>query len=298
MVCGDLGAPDLGLSANTSTELARTMDAIIHCGAWVHHLLGYQTLRAANVTATGSLLRLALQERRKSFCLVSTEGVGYALEDMTHLADYVADAAAHPPLTDSGYVLSKWVAEQWVADANRRFGLDAIIVRPGNITGDTSSGYSNYANNHFWNLVKGCIMLGRYPLSPMSVEMTPVDTLAQRIVALATNGEPGLRLANLGNPERLPWPAFMQRLAHLGGWTIEGCTAAEWRQALRHLDAANPLYLLRDLYLKEPSDEAPEPHSPSAGVAATDAYDSLMALYVGYLRAQGFLPTVTLHPGP
>ena len=291
---GDLGLPDLGLTAAWRGSLARHVDAIVHCGAWVHHRLGYRTLRATNVVATGALLRLALEARRKTFCLVSTESVGHALQGVSERGDVAADAAAHPPASDMGYVLSKWVAEQWVADAHRRFGLDAIIARPGNITGDTRTGYSNYASNHFWRLVKGCVTMGRYPETPMTVEMTPVDVLAERIAALSTDAAPGLRVANLGNPTRIPWSTLMRQVAEIGGWTIEACPAAEWQRALAAVDETHPLWSLRDLYLGDPSAghgrDLVEARAPAADVETLNA-EPLLALYVRFLQTEGYLPT-------
>ncbi|MBM3273635.1 MAG: SDR family oxidoreductase, partial [Candidatus Sericytochromatia bacterium] len=73
VVPGDLASPHLGLAPGQRACLAATVGTIVHNGAFVHHLHGYQTIRAANVLGTRELLRLALEERPKRFCLVSTK---------------------------------------------------------------------------------------------------------------------------------------------------------------------------------------------------------------------------------
>lgn len=45
-------------------RLAIGVDAILHCGAFVHHLHNYAMMKAANVDSTSTLLELALTEKQ------------------------------------------------------------------------------------------------------------------------------------------------------------------------------------------------------------------------------------------
>jgi len=56
---GDLARPDLGLSPGEFRELARSIDIIYHAGAIVNFIYPYEELRAANVTGTREVIRLA-----------------------------------------------------------------------------------------------------------------------------------------------------------------------------------------------------------------------------------------------
>ncbi len=289
---GDLAAADLGLAPDTRRRLAGEVDAIVHCGAFVHHLHSYQTMKAANVDSTESLLRLALEETRKAFCFVSTLSVADALDGITAAPEAIVD---NRPLANVGYLLTKWVAEQRVARYAAQYGLDAVIARPGNITGCSASGFSNFEHNHFWLFNKGCLQLGAYPETPARVEMTPVDRLARAIAALALAPRQGLAVRNLANPQSLSLPEFFARLAGLG-FAVAGEAPAVWQRRLAAIGEDNALAQIRDFYtgdLSVPSlpTEQGETLAELArlGAGLDVDYDALLATYVRYLREAGFL---------
>jgi thioester reductase-like protein len=204
---------------------------------------------------------------------------------------------------DNGYILTKWVAEQRIARAAREFGLPAVIARPGNITGSSTSGFSNFQNNHFWLFTKGCLQLGAYPDVPMPIEMMPVDQLAAAIAALATQGAPvppeaktEPLVANLANPVSLPLGDFFARLA-AAGHPAQAEPAAAWQQRLSHLPPDNALTQIKDFYTGDLSGTAPavEQQQTLTAIAAAGGslaanYDRLIPLYVGYLERAGWLP--------
>jgi amino acid adenylation domain-containing protein/thioester reductase-like protein len=292
IVRGDLAEPELGLSSTTRRQLAEELDAIIHCGAFVHHLHNYQTMKAANVNSTISLLQLALEHRRKSFCFVSTLSLASILAGVNAAPEVIVD---NLPQVDSGYLLTKWTAEQWVARFARDYGLNAVIARPGNITGSSASGFSNYEHNHFWLFNQGCLQLGAYPDLPSEVEMTPVDRLAFAITALALAPREGLAVRNLSNPQSLSQGEFFGHLAKLG-FAVRGEAPKVWQQRLNTLSEQNGLSQIKEFYtgeLEGPSFPI-EQSETLAELARLDAslavdYGRLLPLYVNYLRQVGFL---------
>ena len=68
---GDMKEPALGLPAETVEELSNILDHIWHCGALVHHMFDYGTLRWENVQSTVELLKIASSESAQGlqFCL-------------------------------------------------------------------------------------------------------------------------------------------------------------------------------------------------------------------------------------
>ncbi len=111
----DLAAPQLGLdiAALAATRRAE-VDAILHCGAFVHHLHSYEEMKGANVGRhRRPLLRLALTRRQKPFCFISTLSVGEMLAGAERIDEHVSNAR---PLLDNGYLLTKWVGEQRAAE--------------------------------------------------------------------------------------------------------------------------------------------------------------------------------------
>ncbi len=80
-VCGDLGQPNLGLTAKVWDFLVSEMDTVFHNGATVNYLFNYDRMRDANVLGTNEVLRLAFEGRPKSFNYVSTTFVfGWAVK--------------------------------------------------------------------------------------------------------------------------------------------------------------------------------------------------------------------------
>ena len=293
IVSGDLAAPGLGLSQEVRQQLAKDVDGILHCGAFVHHLHNYQTMKAANVDSTVSLLQLALEEKRKAFCFVSTLSVASALAGLTSAPEEIVD---NLPVVDIGYLLTKWTAEKLIARCATQYGLNAIIARPGNITGCSSSGFSNFDHNHFWLFNKGCLQLGAFPEIPTVVEMTPVDLLARAIVALLLAPREGLVVRNLANPQELSLNDFFARLARLG-FEIKGEAPEAWQSRLANLGDDNGLAQIKEFYtgdISSPSFPADQSRTLSElarlGVGLDVDYDTLLPVYVGYLRKSGFLP--------
>ena len=299
VISSDLAAADLGLDAGQWHRLAEEVDAILHCGAFVHHLHGYAEMKRANVGGTESLLRLALTQQQKPLCFISTMSVPAMQEGVMQIDERVHNA--HPQM-DNGYLLTKWVGEQRVAECARRFSLPAIVARPGNITGDSKSGYSNYAHNHFWLFNKGCIELGAFPDTDQEVEMMPVDQLARAIVALMLHHRDGLRVANLGNPLTLSQRRWFDLLAEAGLRVLPEAPL-EWQQRLAGLCASNGLSLIRDFYTGDLSGK-PLPTEQigtltelaKQGVQLTVDYERLVPLYLAYLRAEGFIDEVVADP--
>jgi amino acid adenylation domain-containing protein/thioester reductase-like protein len=291
IVCGDLAEPRLGLDETVFASLASDIDAVLHCGAFVHHLHSYQTMKAANVESTRTLLEFALTSKRKHFCFVSTESVASAISGISISKEEIID---NRPATDNGYILTKWTAEQIVASCAKEYGLPAVIARAGNITGDSATGYSNYQNNHFWMFTKGCWELGTYPDMPQMIEMTPVDVLARSIATLTLEAPSSLFVANLSNPNTITWGEFFTLLSS------HGVSASEedwrvWQSRLQTIDPSNGLSQIKDFYMGDLSHEAiPVEHGAtvaylrSKGVDVVGMYPRWVATYVAFLRQSGF----------
>jgi hybrid polyketide synthase/nonribosomal peptide synthetase ACE1 len=124
---GDLASPLLGLSQSVFSSLAASITMIVHNGAAVSFLQPYASLRAANVTSTKELIRLAAP-RRIPLYYVSTAGVAeltnlLALREVS-VAEYI------PPVGASGNTTSKWASEVVLEKASAKFEIPVTIHRP------------------------------------------------------------------------------------------------------------------------------------------------------------------------
>jgi amino acid adenylation domain-containing protein/thioester reductase-like protein len=213
---GDLGRPRLGLTRGLWADLADDCDAVLHIGALVNLLFDYRAHRAANVLGTLEVLRLCATGRIKALHHISTLG---ALD--RHAAEVVAAGGAPvgelcdvpsalPPL--GGYSRSKWVAERLVLDAGRR-GVPAAVYRLGEVMPAEDNGLPNpRALTHL--LLTAFHELGLRPDVPMRTDYTPVDQVADRLVAaLAEPPEPGGgRILHLFHGESVSLPDLAPEL--------------------------------------------------------------------------------------
>jgi L-aminoadipate-semialdehyde dehydrogenase len=105
------------------------------------------------------------------------DGPVYENEDMLH----------NQSRLDSGYVQSKWVAEQLVMRARSR-GLPVNIVRPGSITGDSISGVCNETDT-IWRIVQACLILNKAPFLNSAIEICSGDFVANVVIEAVSTPE-------------------------------------------------------------------------------------------------------------
>lgn len=180
---GDLAQPRLGLTPEQYQTLAEQLDTIYHNGAYVNLIYPYAELRAANVTSTVEILRLASQIRLKPVHYVSTLDVlhGSELSPQQQLTEEQPLPPSHSLSSD--YARTKWVAEQLIQAARQR-GIPCNIYRLGMTTGHSCHGFSN-PNDMIGRLIRGLIALGSAPRQSFRLNLAPVDSVCQAIIRLS-----------------------------------------------------------------------------------------------------------------
>lgn len=260
-VTGELGQDRLGLSDGNFSRVAEEADVVIHNGAQVHWVYPYSKLRPANVKGTIDALALCIAGKPKSFAFVSSTSV-LDTDHYVKLSDSVLGAGgAGVPESDglegsatglgTGYGQSKWVGEYVVREAGRR-GLNGCIVRPGYITGDSTTGATN-TDDFLMRMLKGCAQLGKMPDIHNTVNMVPVDHVARVVVACAVSPPTStLAVAQVTGHPRLRMNQFLATLATYG-YAVETVDYMPWRMALENYVMAeskdNALWVSRSLSL-------------------------------------------------
>ncbi len=249
-VLGDLSQPLLGLTPQQFGDLATEIDCLYHNGAQVNFTYPYLALKAANVLGTQEVLRLAAQQKTKPVHFVSTTHVFPAepkAEGQTIWERMTPDRAENLP---TGYVQSKWVAEQLLAIARER-GLPVSIYRPSFIVGHQETGAGN-AQDLLFRLINGCIQLGIAPDIHLSFNIVPVDYVSQAIVHLSTQAEASGKTFHLVNPHHIAidWKQILHWLQALG-YTIQPIAYAQWLAVLQAMGdrlTDNALYPLLPMF--------------------------------------------------
>jgi thioester reductase-like protein len=228
VICGELGEPYAGLSAENYKKLARSVDAIYHCAASVNWIYPYRKLSKSNVHGALELLRFACSEKIKTFHFVSSCSVAYScngpqiVDESTEMLPYIEGIHLV-------YAQTKCVAESLVRNAGRR-GLPVTIYRPAMISGDSQTGRAN--PNDFLSLfIKGCIEMGSAPELEWLIDCCPVDFAAESIVRLSKYAGPE-SVFHLINPVRRYWHECILWI-NLFGYPVRLIPYQEWLSELR-----------------------------------------------------------------
>ncbi|AGC45607.1 non-ribosomal peptide synthetase [Myxococcus stipitatus DSM 14675] len=218
----DLTKPWLGLDKARFHGLAAECDVVLHNAAVVSVVREYGSVQAVNVQGTRELLRLAATARLKPFHYVST----LAVAPQANVSPEVPEdfVPAHPGLRD-GYQQSKWVAERLVQQASER-GLPVAVYRLGRVVGASDTALVN-PQDLVWRILLAGVPSGSLPMLDVGETWTPVDYVAQAIVALSRRATPGTVFNLTPVPDvRLP---ELFRWVREYGYPVEMAPIPEWR---------------------------------------------------------------------
>ncbi|PRP81795.1 putative fatty-acid-CoA ligase FadD9 (fatty-acid-CoA synthetase) (fatty-acid-CoA synthase) [Planoprotostelium fungivorum] len=206
---GDLSLPFLGLSETKFREISRTTDVIVHCGAFVNHVLPYSS-HLSNVTGTNWALRLCSMGRRKAFVHISSLSVISSGTKEREVTPYHRDISH-----SGGYTQSKWYVSISHTSLIYNEGVrETRLGSPGKRTTGQRDTTRIYQLGHskwfvFTRLMWGCHFLGSFPRcsSTGSLNLVPVDYVSE-VVSKVTlraieRGEGGEHLHLLNNRQTL-----------------------------------------------------------------------------------------------
>jgi thioester reductase-like protein len=236
IVLGDLARPRFGLADADFDALARSIDGVYHAGGEVNWLQPYGALKAANVTGTEEVLRLATRHRTVPVHHISTNGV-FGQSGCTPLAP---DAITGPPeVLSSGYRQSKWVAEQLIATARAR-GLPVSVYRVDIVCGDQANGACQ-TKDFLWLSIKGLVQARAVPRDlGGAFRMVPADHVSA-VVTTVSRGAAGGTF-HVQNESAV---SFAEIIRHLrsAGYQLDEVDAAQWATMVRanRDNALNPL---------------------------------------------------------
>lgn len=310
IVQGDLGRPRFGLSEAAFAQLAQQMDLIVHCGAKVDHIRGYDAMKPANVLGTQTVLELASLHKLKPVHHMSTLSVLYPPHFLQQ--SIVTEDALAGPLQSlpNGYMQSKCVAEHQMLTARSR-GIPVAIYRLGAISGDTESRARNLSD-YFYSSLRTCARMKVADDLDTDQTLVPVNHAARAVVALA------LRSASLGKtfhicPEEPYMWLELVSLLRRRGYPMEVTSYRTCMNILR--DAARngsdaPMiafipflfqkhpgtqrYVLEDFYADiRYSSRQTVQGLQEAGSAQLPSPRTFIGKYIDDLQAEGLLPSVS-----
>ncbi|WP_108662082.1 type I polyketide synthase [Acuticoccus kandeliae] len=185
---GDFNAADFEMTPEQWKILEDEVDVIIHNGADVSFVKGYQEMREGNVLSVKRLIDLAAKKGDKAVHFVSTLRVYARLDQIEGARINEGVDPWLPPEEEGGYVQTKWSADMY-ATAAREKGMPIGIYRPSFVIGRTTDGFSSVSDLGS-ALAKFALDTRFLPDVDVALPVIPVDIAAQRIVAfIDTPGE-------------------------------------------------------------------------------------------------------------
>jgi nucleoside-diphosphate-sugar epimerase len=167
----DLTSPLLGLDPAEYRRLCAEVDVVVHSAAIVNFSAYQSEVDRLNIEGLGRAIEFAA-EADALMVHVSTAYVGRHLDFERSGRSRHAKTAARP----DEYVASKHAGERIV----RSSGIEAVIVRPSVVIGDSQSG--EIRQSQAVHMLAESVLTGRLPFVP-ATENACIDTIPQDMVA-------------------------------------------------------------------------------------------------------------------
>ncbi|KAI1340163.1 acetyl-CoA synthetase-like protein [Xylariaceae sp. FL0016] len=268
----DLSRPDLGLSTTRLTELQSTLTSVIHSAWAVNFNLGVASFEDQHIRGVRHLLDICLK-------------VPFASPAHLSFISSVSSAAGIPPpavvpetyvanpehAQNMGYAKSKWVSEHIIRLAAEQTGINARVLRTGQIIGDSKEGRWN-SSEAIPLMIRSATTLGVLPALDETPTWLPVDVCAEAVLELsgvsvpstggsATNDQDPLDVVyHVQNPRHLSWTDDLLPALKDAGLEFEVVGQRDWVAQLRSSDAdprRNPTIKLLDFFASKYDNDRP-----------------------------------------
>lgn len=217
-VLGDVARPHLGLSNHLWNDLVAKIDMVMHCAASVNLVASYAKIATVNVKGTANIVSFCLSAGAPMIHTSSFSMLGDKLFDEFTLMEDMLDIEQRFP--DMDYEKSKFEAEKIVHAAGRS-GLNFVILRPGNIWGDSQTGCypltQTKVKGLYYEALRALVETGLAFKSDEDFDITPVDYVARASLHIASNwAENNRRTFHLLNPSPINWDMLVDQLRACG----------------------------------------------------------------------------------
>lgn len=216
---------NFGMSEKDYLELLNSIDVIINSAAIVKHYGNEEKFKKINVGLTEKLIDICTKFNKRLLHVSSLSVSGnlsldgsYAdrIHEVTENMNFSEHNLYIGQILDNEYIKSKFLSEKLILENISKNGLQAQILRLGNITNRYSDGafQINYQENAFLERMLTFIELGYVPnnLLDMYIEFTPVDVCGNAIIKILQNYVPDFSVYHLYNDNHVYMNEFLKIL--------------------------------------------------------------------------------------
>jgi thioester reductase-like protein len=218
-VTGDITRPVLSMDTDTYNVLAGKIDMVLHNAAKTSLHGGYSELKPANVDGTRHMIDFCLKTAQKYFVFVSSYVVMGDRQFTSSSPFTEKEFYTGQTFGNLGYAKSKFESERMVRLAFKD-GLKWVIVRPGNIMGDSRNGTYPFGipgvPGIFYDIFRTVIKNQIAVNAIQFFDITPVDYAGRGIVHLATRTKNLFDTYHLNNPNPKSFREIMGLISDCG----------------------------------------------------------------------------------
>jgi amino acid adenylation domain-containing protein/thioester reductase-like protein len=225
---------------------------VVNCVANVKHFSAGNDIELVNIESVRHLITFCLRTGSRLIHISTTSIAGLSVDGVpgpdVKLTEQ--DLWLGQNIDANKYVYSKFKAEELVLDAIAHQGLDAKIMRVGNLSARQKDGefQINFNTNNFLALLRAYVIIGMVPYDALSqtFEFSPIDDVAHAIMLLAT----APKECTVFHPYNIHHPYFADILNGFAdaGITLKRVERDEFQKALeRMMDNPDLVTLLRPL---------------------------------------------------
>jgi thioester reductase-like protein len=264
----DFSRDNLGLETDVIQKLKTSLTAVIHSAWAVNFNLGVSSFEKQHIRGAYNLINLCLSVQtidpaKFYFCSSISVAAGAPLPATIQEAHLPALSYAQ----NMGYAHSKLVTETIIKAAAEETGMEARVLRVGQIIGDTSHGLWN-STEAIPLMIQSAVTIGALPALDETPSWLPVDEVARSVIELTnlnsasssqTKADPSI-VYHVNNPHLFHWTHDLLPALREAGLTFVTVPQREWVARLRASDQdpqKNPTIKLIDFFADKYGNDRP-----------------------------------------
>ena len=165
---------------------------VVNCVANVKHFSAGNDIESVNIESVRHLIAFCLRTDSRLIHISTTSIAGLSVDGIpgpdVKLTEQ--DLCLGQNIDENKYVFSKYKAEELVLEAIGQQGLNAKIMRVGNLSARQRDGefQINFQTNNFLALLRAYVVIGMVPYGELDhvFEFSPIDEVARAVMLLST----------------------------------------------------------------------------------------------------------------